>query len=155
VFVQWLRSALYRIDCIRFSSSRVDYYDYLAALLQGMQGSRTLKVVFDQDSQRYGQGSVRGRLSGHWSRAYQAAGGDLYSTWLYSFPQTELGILRAAQGYGGTALVNTLSELASALRLAGKARHILISTLWAAAVAALVLVAMLMLVPMFTVPSLL
>ena len=154
-FVQWLHALQHRIDCMRFAPSRVDYYGYLSALLQGMQGSRTLKSVFDMDAHRYGPRSVRGRLSLYWSQAYQVAGGDLYSTWLYSFPQAELGVLRAAQAYGSTALLNALGELAAVLRLAEKSRHILVSTLWAGAVALLMLCVMLLLVPVFTLPSLL
>lgn len=152
---QWLQSLRHRYDCLRFSAVRADYYDYLAALLQGMQGARTLKVVFELDARRYGPHAVRGRLSSYWAQSYQAAGGDLYATWLDSFPQNELGLLRAAQAFGGTALLRTLGELANALRLANQARHILTSTLWAGVTALVMLFAMLLAVPGFTLPSLL
>src|SRR5690606_4201035 len=88
--VRGVHALLHRLDCHRFSAMRADYYDYLCALLQGMQGVRTLKDVFEMDAGRYGPASVRGRLSQHWLHAYQAAGGDLYATWLGSFPQSEL-----------------------------------------------------------------
>src|SRR5690554_1372821 len=112
-----LRALLHRMDCQRFSAMRADCYDYLSALLQGMQGVRTLKDVFELDARRYGPGSVRGRLSGHWMRSYQAAGGDLYATWLGSFPQSELGLLRTAQAFGNAALLRTFGELSGVLHL--------------------------------------
>ncbi|NYT85772.1 general secretion pathway protein [Pollutimonas harenae] len=155
VRVQWLQALLHRYDCQRFSAVRADYYDYLAALLQGMQQGRTLKEVFELDARRYGPHSVRGRLSSHWAQSYQMAGGDLYTTWLDSFPQNELGLLRAAQAFGGTVLLRTLAELSSALRLAEQARHILSSTLWAGVTALLMLFVMMLAVPGFTVPRLL
>ncbi len=153
--MQWLLSLQHRIDCYRFTAVRADYYDYLAALLQGMHGVRTLKDVFELDARRYGPGSVRGRLSRRWAQAYQLAGGDLYSTWLGSFPSGELSLLRAAQASGSAALLRALGELSGALRLADQARHILTSTLWTAVVALLLLFLMLLAVPGFTLPSLL
>ncbi|MGB6102918.1 MAG: hypothetical protein WBF88_03565 [Pusillimonas sp.] len=150
--LQWLA---HRSDCLRFSSARADYYDYLSALLQGMQGARTLKDVFALDARRYGPHSVRGRLSRRWAQAYQTAGGDLYATWLGSFPQSELALLRAAQEFGNAALLRALGELSSALRLADQARHILTSTLWTACTALALFFAMLLAVPGFTLPRLL
>lgn len=150
-----LRALLHRVDCWRFSAMRADYYDYLSALLQGMQGVRTLRDVFELDARRYGPASVRGRLSRHWMLAYQLAGGDLYATWLGSFPQSELGLLRAAQAFGNAALLRTFGELSHALHLTQQARHILTSTLWAAVAALAMLFAMLLAVPWLTLPRLL
>lgn len=152
---QWLQSFFYAVDCWRFSGARADYYDYLSALLQGMQGRRTLKEVFDQDARRYGMDSVRGRLSHRWTQSYQAAGGDLYATWLGCFPQSELGLIRAAQAFGNAALVKTLGELARVMQLTRQAKEILFTTLWSAAVALVVVFAMMLAIPWFTVPRLL
>lgn len=143
------------LDGLRFRAARADYYDYLSVLLQGMQGGRTLKEVFESDASRYGGGSVRGRLSQRWLHAYQAAGGDLYAAWTGSFPQAELSLIRAAQSLGNAALVRTLGELSAVLRLLRQTRSILGSTLWAAALAAFAVFAMLLAIPGFTVPSLL
>ncbi|MGP1613731.1 MAG: hypothetical protein ACTS5Y_01485, partial [Pollutimonas bauzanensis] len=152
---RWLLPLRQAIDCRRFARGRADYYDYLSALLHGMQGRRTLKEIFERDARRYGPGSLRGRLSRRWVLAYQAAGGDLYGTWLGCFPQDELGLIRAAQALGNAALVRTLQELARVLHLTRRAKEILAATLWSAALALLVVAAMLLAMPWFTVPRLL
>jgi hypothetical protein len=152
---RWLEPLRHAADCWRFSASRADYYDYLSALLQGMQGRRTLKDVFELDARRHGAASVRGRLSTHWLRTYQLAGGDLYATWLSAFPQNELSLIRAAQHFGNATLVRTLKELAKALSLTDRARHIMASTLWSAVLAAALLCMMLLAIPWFTLPRLL
>lgn len=151
----WLEPMRHAADCWRFSASRADYYDYLSALLQGMQGRRTLKDVFELDARRHGPASVRGRLSMHWLRTYQSAGGDLYATWLSAFPQNELSLLRTAQHFGNATLVRTLQELARALYLTDRARHVMTSTLWSAVLAVAVLCVMLLAIPWFTLPRLL
>ncbi|UYO92371.1 general secretion pathway protein [Pollutimonas sp. M17] len=150
-----LRSLLSVFDGWRFRSARADYYDYLSVLLEGMQGARTLKEIFESDARRYGGDSVRGRLSQRWLIAYQAAGGDLHATWSGSFPPAELGLIRAAQTLGNTALVRTLAELSSVLRLLRQTRSILGDTLWAGGLAVLAVFAMLLAIPGFTVPRLL
>lgn len=143
------------LDAWRFSSMRADYYDYLSAVLHGMQGSRTLKSIFSLDAHRYGPRSVRGRLSLAWLNTYQAAGGDLYSTWMNSFPMSELVLIRTAQSFGNTVLIQTLQELADVARLMKQAQDILMATLWAAGCAVLLLVLMVIAVPFFTIPRLL
>src|SRR3546814_13971865 len=96
---QPLQFFLHKLDGWRFQSDRADYYDYLSVLLQGMQGSRTLKEVFELDGRRYGEASVRGRLSLHWLQVYQAAGGDLHTAWTGCFPPAELALIRTAQSF--------------------------------------------------------
>lgn len=142
-------------DPRRFAAHRADYYDYLSCLMDGMQGSRTLKEIFQADARRYGPDTVRGRLSLRWANAYQASGGDLYMTWLGCFPPAELSVIRAAQMFGNTALTATLHDLAETTGLVRRARELLLSTLWAAAVAIIALLAMVLAVPLFTVPRLL
>ncbi len=152
---QWLRPLSRLADCRRFAEARADYYDYLAALMQGMRGRRSLKDIFELDARRHGTATARGRLSRHWAYAYQVSGGDLYSTWLGCFPQDELGLIRTAQSFGNAALVKTLAELARVLQLTRQTKDILISTLWSGALALLVLAGMLLAMPWFTVPRLL
>jgi hypothetical protein len=142
------------LDRRRFDRARADYYEYLAAVVGATQGRRTVKDIFNADAARYGPDSVRGRLSRRWFIAYEACGGDLYATWLGSFPLTELNLVRAAQHLGNESLVRTLGELAGVLRLSREAARILVSTLWSAAVALCVLAAMLLAMPAFTVPRL-
>ncbi|KAA0911767.1 general secretion pathway protein [Pusillimonas sp. ANT_WB101] len=142
-------------DRWRFRQMRVDYYDYLCALLHGGQGRRTLKEVFSQDAARFGQRSVRGRLSREWLSVYQASGGDLYITWRGSFPMIELSILRCAQAFGHAALTSTLGKLSETLRLAESVRGILAGCLSAAAMALGLLFIMLLAIPFYTLPQLL
>jgi len=150
----WWRSIRLAFDRQRFLALRADYYDYLACLLGGMQGRRSLKDVFEMDARRYGPSSVRGRLSAYWALAYQAAGGDLHATWQGSVPDSELALVRSAQAFGNTALIRTLDELAAAVRLTQQARGILVSTLWTAGFAMFSLLSMVLAVPWFTAPRL-
>jgi len=141
------------LDGRRFLSRRADYYEFLAALMEGAKGRHTLRDIFDRDARRYA-GTVRGRLARMWSRAYASSGGDLYATWHGSFPATELAIIRVAQISGNDALVRTLHDLAHALRLARRSRHILWVTLWSGVLSLCVLIATVLAVPLFTVPRL-
>lgn len=151
----WFDAARQAVDSWRFASARGDYYDYLSALLAGMQGRRPLRDVFDLDARRYGSGAVRGRLSERWVRAYQAAGGDLYATWYGCLPPSELLLIRVAQSFGNAALIKTLGELAQVHRLTRLAGQLVVSTLWSAVAALAVLLSMLLAIPAYTVPRLL
>ncbi|NYT66520.1 general secretion pathway protein [Alcaligenaceae bacterium] len=151
----WLAALVHVHDRWRFIGLRADYYDYLSALLLGMRGTRTLKDVFQADASRYGTSSARGRLSARWLNTFQLSSGDLYSTWLAEFPVAELGLIRMAQSFGNTTLVKTLAELAKVLVLTRQAGQIVITTLWAAALALIVALLLMAAVPWFTVPKLL
>lgn len=151
---RWLHSVRSFLDRSRFRRARADYYDYLASLLGGLDGGRTLKDVFLQDSLRYGTTSLRGRLSRSWLDSYQRAGGDLYATWEIHIPHSELVLIRAAQSQGNQALVTTLSELSGVLTLMQSAGRILNGTLWPAAMAIVVATSVSLAVPWFTLPRL-
>ncbi len=151
LFWQDLQLAL---DAWRFNQGRRAYYDYLAALLRGAAGARTLKQIFAADARRYGVDTPRGRLSHRWLSLFQAAGGDLYATWSGVFPVTELAVLRSAQEQGNETLIDTLGELSRVLKILESARAILRASLLTAVVAVMVMVATLLAVPGFTVPRL-
>lgn len=141
-------------DRHRFQRQRIEYYDYLAALLSGSSGTRTLKDIFLHDFLRYGKASLRGRLSRDWLNTYQRAGGDLYATWELHVPHTELALIRAAQSQGNQALVRTLAEMSGVLRLVQEAARILNGTLWPAGLALCIAVLVSLAVPWFTLPRL-
>lgn len=141
-------------DTWSFNRDRRHYYDYLAALLQGTRGTRTIGQIFAADAQRYGTRTTRGRLSRRWELLLQAAGGDLYGTWVGIFPPAELAVVRSAQQRGNDALVGTFAEMSRVLSVWEAARAILVSSLLAAVVAVAVLLAMLVVMPLFTVPRL-
>lgn len=150
----WGEQIRFGLDRLRFSGQRADYFEYLSALMDGMQGRRTLKEIFEHDARRYGPATVRGRLSSRWARVYPLVGGDLSTTWSGCFPLPELGLIRAAQSFGNVPLVTTLHDLAEALRLQQQARAIWISTVWSAVLALGLLFIMLLATPVFTVPRL-
>lgn len=142
------------LDARQFNRHRRPYYDYLAALLDGTAGRRTLKQIFAADAQRYGVGSPRGRLSRRWLGLFQAAGGDLYATWFGVFPAAELAVLRSAQARGNDTLIATLGELSRVLGVLDASKAILRASLVAAVLALAVMVATLLAVPWLTVPRL-
>ncbi|TCT05353.1 general secretion pathway protein [Paralcaligenes ureilyticus] len=142
------------LDAWRFRAGRADYYDYLSALMDSMQGRRTLLEIFQSDMRRYGHATVRGRLSQRWVQAYPMTGGDLYLTWAGCFPANELGLIRVAQASGNAPLVHTLRDLSDAVRLIRQAHDILTTTLWSAVLALAMLAALVLAVPLFTVPQL-
>lgn len=140
-------------DVLRFRSQRADYYVYLADLIDGTQGRKNLRDIFDDDARRYGPGTARGRLSRHWSAAYQEAGGDLGVAWSGTLPSAECLLLGCVQEEGGE-LGAALRDLARAVQLAGDARLAVVSAAAAGVVAAAVAFALLCAIPYFSVPRL-
>jgi type II secretory pathway component PulF len=143
-----------RFDVLRFSRGRADYYEYLADMVEGLQGRKTLRDLFDDDAQRYGEKTVRGRLARRWSRALEACGGDLAMAWAGSMPREELALLHAAQAGGAGALTAALRDLGRAARVAEQASRVFKETLATAAVAVCVALAVICAVPYFTAPRL-
>lgn len=148
-------SILIFLERIAFSSKRLDYYQYLSALLKGYDGRQTLKDIFLQDAKRYGTKTLRGRLSFTWMKKYQDSGGDLYITWQGHYPHNELSLIRAAQDLGGVAVVETIENLSKTLHLINDCKRLLYGILFPALIAVLLLVIMCMAIPWFTVPKLL
>jgi type II secretory pathway component PulF len=142
-------------DCHRFHDKRAAYYRYLADLLEGLRGSRSLRDIFLLDALRYGIRSWRGRLYHRWAALYETSGGDLYSTWSSAIPHDELSTLRSAQLQGNVALIRSLGELAEALTLTRHMQRMLASNLWTAGIAIMLLMLVLFALPVFTVPQLL
>jgi hypothetical protein len=143
-----------RLDALRFARARADYYEYLADLVEGLQGRKTLRDIFDDDAHRYGGHSVRGRLARHWSRAFEESGGDVALAWSGTLPAPELALLRAAQSAGAGAFTATLRDLARAARLVEQASGILKGAAAAGVAALCVALALICAVPFFTVPRL-
>lgn len=149
-----VRALIARVDAWRFAGQRVHYFEYLHAVLRGMQGRLTIRELFDRDARRYGRHSVRGRLSQSWARTCEASGGDLYATWRDCFPADELALVRAAQVYGNARLLACFEALARHLGLLIEARRILWATLGSAVAAILIVLLLALALPLWTVPSL-
>jgi hypothetical protein len=144
----------WRWDVLRFSGKRGDYYEYLADMVEGLQGRKSLRDVFDDDAHRYGAGSVRGRLARRWSRALEACGGDLALAWSGSMPAEELAMLHATQAGDAGALGATLRDLSRAARVVEDASRTFREALAAGVVAVAVACALTCAVPYLTVPRL-
>lgn len=153
-FDAWVQGTVLFFDRLGFAGQRADYFEYLSVLIAATQGRLTVKNIFEQDAQRYGALTARGRLSRRWAQAYQVTGGDLYATWFGCMPQAELGLIRIAQFSGGRVFTYALGNLAEAVQLELRARRIVSSTLWSALLSLAVLLAMVLAVPWYTVPQL-
>ncbi len=140
-------------DALRFRPHRADYYAYLADLIEGTQGRKSLRDIFEDDACRYGPRTVRGRLSRHWASSYQEEGGDLGVAWSGTLPLDECRLVSCVQEEGGD-LAAALRDLAGAVRLAGQAWLAVASAAAAGVVAATVAFALLCAIPYFTVPRL-
>ncbi|CAP42339.1 putative general secretion pathway protein [Bordetella petrii] len=147
---QW--AAWYDGRC--FQRQRADYYEYLADLIDSLQGRKTLRDMFEDDASRYGTRSARGRLARRWQYRYQESGGDLAAAWAGTMPDDECQLVAAAQQAGGEALPHALRDLAGAARLVQQARGTLAGTCAAGGAALAVAVGLLCAVPYFTVPRL-
>src|SRR5690625_515536 len=150
----WREQIVYHYDCFVFRRKRSEYYRYLAYMLDSQQGKETLVTIFARDARRYGQATVRGRLSLAWAKLYPVVGGDLALMWQDCFPASDLAVLRSAQAAGNHALIRCFEELAANLELLARARQILLSALWSAFIACLMLVAIVICMPLVTVPTL-
>jgi type II secretory pathway component PulF len=142
-----------RLDALRFRAHRADYYEYLADVVEGTQGRKSLRDIFEDDARRYGPDSVRGRLCQHWATAYLDAGGDLGVAWSETLPSSECQLLSCVQEEGGD-LAAALRGLARAARLASDAGLAVLSAATAGVVAAIVAFALLCSIPFFSVPRL-
>ena len=145
----WLLFCL-RCAAWRFKAARADYYDYLSELIRATAGTKTLLNIFQDDAKRYGHSSVRGRLSANWAQRFPRVGGDLFSTWYDAFPLEDLVAIQAAQYAGAGALIQTLRQLSTVVRVSDAARQAFLQTIFAGVASLFVALASLLLIPFFT-----
>ncbi len=134
----------------QFNAQRADYYDYLSDLIGATAGTKTLLNIFQDDARRYTTHSVRGRLSASWAERFPRAGGDLFSTWYGSFPLEDLVAIQAAQYAGAGALMQTLRQLSTVVRVSDAARQAFLQTILVGALSLIVALASVLLIPFFT-----
>ena len=125
----------------QFNAQRADYYDYLSDLIGATAGTKTLLNIFQDDARRYTTHSVRGRLSASWAERFPRAGGDLFSTWYGSFPLEDLVAIQAAQYAGAGALMQTLRQLSTVVRVSDAARQAFLQTILVGALSLIVALA--------------
>jgi type II secretory pathway component PulF len=143
-----------RLAALSFRKDRADYYEYLADVMEGTGGRKTLRDVFRSDADRYGRRHRRGILSHHWADQHQEVGGDLYETFRGTLPDDDLVLIRMGQRGGAGALEQTLRDVAAVTRVVELARSTFIRTAAVGVVAMLVMVATVLAIPAFTVPRL-
>ncbi len=134
----------------RFRPQRGDYYRYLADLIDGTNGTKTLFHIFQDDARRIGHRNCRGALSELWLRRYPISGGDLFATWFGSFPLDDLIAVQNAQHMGAHALVATFRKLADVSSLLDRAKSTFLQTALVGFAAVLVAVGALMAIPLYT-----
>ena len=134
----------------RFRPQRGDYFRYLADLIDGTNGTKTLFNIFQDDARRIGKRNCRGTLSDIWLRRYPLSGGDLFATWFGSFPLDDLIAIQNAQNMGANALVATFRKLADVSSLLDRAKSTFLQTALVGFVAVLVAIGALMSIPMYT-----
>src|SRR5690625_546950 len=138
----------------RFRAYRVKYLHYLSSLLKQTDGKQTVKDIFKKDVNRYGHRHVRGYLSALWLSRLARYGGDLAAAWQGSFSKDTLQVVRVSQRYGARSLTQALTHLAEFHERRDQLKKQIISILWPAFVAIIVLFAVFFLIPFVTVPEL-
>ncbi len=132
---------------------RQEYYDFLADILEATQGRKTLKQVLAHDAERYGPRTNRGKLSAHW--AYQIEErGDVAMAFSGTLPAKEVAIIAMMQRIGGGALIGGFRDLARLVLLDVKIKNIMLSTLSMGYFALAVVLATMVAIASFTVPTL-
>lgn len=153
-----VRRPLWRLDrvglaALSFAGQRVDYYEYLAELMEDSAGRRNLLDVFNADAQRYA-GMPRGILSAHWAQRYEECGADLAAAWEGTVPSSELMVIRVAQSAGNAALSQALRDLARVVGLWERARSEFVGTVAVGVVGLSMALGVLAALPLMIVPSL-
>ena len=143
-----------RIAAFLFRAQRADYYYYLADILEGTKGRKSLLDIFKSDAERYGA-AARGKLSKHWATQFDRGGGNLTKTFQSTLPDEDVAALESLQNIGSdSALESALRDLAENSELVSKARAIVfVSSIISLSCFALLLLFVMML-PIMIVPKL-
>ena len=143
-----------RIAAFLFRSNRADYYYYLADVIEGTKGKKSLLDIFLGDARRY-KTSARGKLSAHWATQFDRCGGSLSKTFQTTLPDEDVAALEALQDSGGeTALESALRDLAANTELVSKAKGIVLTTSTVAIACLAMLMVFVILMPAYIVPKL-
>lgn len=142
-----------KIASFLFSRKLGDYYLFLADVIEGTQGKKHLIEVFKTDGARYEKTS-RGKLSSHWAKEF-GEGGRLSRTFSGTLPDEDVAMISTLQNTGDeNALQNGLRDLARNKILVAKARAMILITMAAAMLGAVVVIVSIMILPFFIVPQL-
>jgi len=115
----------------RFRKHRADFYEYLADIIEAVEGRKTAKSILITYAHRHGHHSTRGRLAAHWSARIEETG-DLGYALADTMPAFDVTMIALLQGIGGGAMVEGLRDLAALLRLTQKMVQTFVLTMLAA-----------------------
>ncbi|WP_153785354.1 hypothetical protein [Pseudomonas sp. EMN2] len=142
-----------RLNALLFIGKRPDYYRFLADLLKGTKGKRSLMEIFMSDADRYGS-SVRGKLSSHWAKMFDQGGGSLKHTFSGTLPRQDVEAMDALLKAGGeNALELALHDLADSSHVQRKALDIIVASCISAFLSLIILVAYVLMYPLYVVPQ--
>lgn len=137
-----------------FHKKRGDYYRYLADTIEGTQGKKKLRKIFQDDAVRFGNRS-RGVLSQHWSDMFDLHGGRLGKVFEGTFPNEEVMLLRLIQQKGGDAILpEGLRDLSETVALMTKARSVVKTAVFGFAIPLAITVVTLAILALYSVPKL-
>jgi len=100
----------------RFRQHRADFYEYLADIIEAVEGRKTIKPILITYANRHGTHTARGRLAAHWAARIEDSG-DLGDALADTMPAFDVTMITLLQGIGGAALTGGLRDLAALLRL--------------------------------------
>ena len=142
-----------KVASFLFARKLADYYLFLADVIESTQGKKHLLDVFKTDAERYAKTS-RGKLSSHWAKEF-GEGGRFARTFAGTLPDEDVAMISTLQSTGDeNALQNGLRDLAKNRALVAKARSMILITMAAALLGAVVVIVSIMILPYFIVPQL-
>jgi len=115
----------------RFRKHRADFYEYLADIIEAVEGRKTVKPILITYAERHGRKTARGRLAAHWATRIEDSG-DLGDALADTMPAFDVTMIALLQGIGGGAMVGGLRDLAALLRLTQRMVQTFVLTMLAA-----------------------
>lgn len=140
-------------SALRFRGQRADFYTYLAAVIEALEGRKTIKQILLSYADRHGATTCRGRLALHWADRLEDTG-DLAYAFQDSMPAQDVAILSMMQRIGGGAMPDGLRDLAALLQLNARILRIFVLTLLVALFGLLFALALTAALPTYIVPQL-
>jgi len=115
----------------RFRKHRADFYEYLADIIEAVEGRKTLKPILITYAERHGKHTARGRLAAHWAVRIEDSG-DLGDALADTMPAFDVTMITLLQSIGGGTMVGGLRDLAALLRLTQRMVQTFVLTMLAA-----------------------
>lgn len=147
------QQALLWWSALHFRGQRADFYTYLAAIIEALEGRKTIKQILLSYAQRHGPASCRGRLALHWADRLEDTG-DLAYAFQGTLPAQDVAILSMLQRIGGGAMPDGLRDLAALLQLHASILRIFAVTMLVALFGLLFALTLTAALPMYIVPQL-